>query len=101
MEESKETSGMGIGESIGNANKVNVNSRKASKKKFAVNEGGDSEQGEVLFKVGPFRYRLPGKRQRTILGLVVVGLNLLLLLAVALYFYNPTFHEFVFTVGRD
>tara|TARA_Y100001968_G_C19269825_1_gene673645 strand:+ start:262 stop:567 length:306 start_codon:yes stop_codon:yes gene_type:complete len=61
----------------------------------------NSEQGEVLLKLpGGFKYQLPGKRQRVILGSVVIGLNVLLVLAVILYFYSPDFQDFVYNFGR-
>ncbi len=56
---------------------------------------------DVLIKVGPLKYRVPGKRQRVVLGSLVLILNLLLVLAVVAYFYVPSFQEFVFNFARD
>ena len=47
-----------------------------------------------------FTYTLPGQKQRLILGSIVIGLNLLLLGAIYLYFNNPAFKDFVFQIGR-
>ena len=59
-----------------------------------------SSNEEVLIKVGGFEYKTPGRRQRIILGSIVLGLNVILVLAVALYFYSPAVQEFVFNFGR-
>ncbi len=58
------------------------------------------EQQEVLLKVGPFKYRMPGKKQRLILGSAVLGLNALLVVAVIVYFNSPAFRIFIYNVGR-
>ena len=47
-----------------------------------------------------FTYTLPGKKQINIFGSIVLGLNVILLLLVILYFNNQGFHEFVFNLGR-
>tara|TARA_Y100001968_G_C19217372_1_gene647894 strand:+ start:55 stop:300 length:246 start_codon:yes stop_codon:yes gene_type:complete len=47
------------------------------------------------------KYKLPGKQQRVVLGSIVVGLNLLLVVAVLFYFYNPAFQDFIFNIGRE
>ena len=47
-----------------------------------------------------FTYTLPGKKQINIFGSIVLGLNLVLLLLVILYFKNQEFHDFIFNVGR-
>ena len=46
------------------------------------------------------KYKVPGKRQRVIIGSIVIGLNLLLVVSVLVYFYSPTFQEFVYNFGR-
>jgi len=43
---------------------------------------------------------LPGKKQINIFGSIVLGLNMILILLVILYFKNQEFHDFVFNVGR-
>ena len=46
------------------------------------------------------KYKVPGKRQRVIIGSIVIGLNVLLVISVLVYFYSPTFQEFVYNFGR-
>jgi len=53
------------------------------------------------YSLGGMKYKLPGKRQRIIIASIVLGLNILLVLAVILYFKNPNFQEFIYHVGRD
>ena len=45
-------------------------------------------------------YTLPGKKQINIFGSLVIGLNVVLVLLVLLYFNNQEFHNFIFNVGR-
>ena len=47
-----------------------------------------------------FTYTLPGKKQINIFGSIVLGLNLILILLVILYFKNQEFRDFVFNIGR-
>ena len=47
-----------------------------------------------------FTYTLPGKKQINIFGTLVLGLNLILLFLVILYFNNKEFHDFIFNIGR-
>ena len=70
--------------------------RQKKNKSFSSNEKGD-----VLLSVGGLKYRAPGKRQRVVIGSIVVGLNILLVLAVILYFYSPAFQTFIYNVGRN
>tara|TARA_B100000579_G_C22427246_1_gene663573 strand:+ start:65 stop:340 length:276 start_codon:yes stop_codon:yes gene_type:complete len=46
------------------------------------------------------KYKVPGKRQRVIIGSIVIGLNVLLVLSVLIYFYNPSFQDFIYNFGR-
>ena len=74
---------------------------KANNKKIDNRSNNNSKEGEVLLSLpGGFKYQLPGKRQRVILGSVVLGLNLILVLAVVVYFYSPAFQSFVYNFGR-
>ena len=78
-----------------------VDKPKKSKKKTWTNKSGiSSDSNEVLLKVGGLEYKAPGRRQRVVLGAIVLGGNLLLVLATALYFYSPAFKEFISTVGK-
>ena len=47
-----------------------------------------------------FTYTLPGKKQINIFGSLVLGLNIILLIIVFLYFNNKEIHDFIFNVGR-
>ena len=47
-----------------------------------------------------FTYTLPGKRQINIFAIIVLSLNLSLLVGIALFFNNESFHDFVFNVGK-
>ena len=60
----------------------------------------DSDSQEVLIKVGGFEYKTPTKKTRIFIASLVIGLNLLLVIAVLLYFYNPWFKDFIYNVGR-
>jgi len=65
------------------------------------NEKNVSSGQEVLLKLpGGFEYKAPGKRQRIIIASIVLGLNVLLLVAVGLYFYLPGFKEIIYNIGR-
>ena len=75
------------------SNSKSLQAEKNSQKKFARE---DADKRDVLLKVGPLEYKLPGKRQRLVIGSIVLWLNLLLVIAVIVYFYNPSFQEFVF-----
>ncbi len=46
------------------------------------------------------KYKVPGKRQRVIIGSIVIGLNVLLVISVLVYFYNPSFQDFIYNFGR-
>ncbi len=101
MSESKRSSSPGKG-----GKKTSEKSKnKDSVKKSTTNSGPSSadrgRKGEVLLSVGGLKYTMPGKRQRVVIGSIVLGLNLLLVVAVLLYFYNPSFQEFIYTVGRS
>ena len=91
---------MGDGqEGFGKSKGVNKSSN-SKKSRFTADSGSTSDSGEVLLKVGPLKYRAPGKRQRVIIASIVIGLNLLLVIAVFVYFYSPAFQNFIYTVGR-
>ena len=78
--------------------KVNTVKNKASKE----SEKYSAEGEEVLLKFpAGLKYKLPGKRQRIIISSLVVGLNLLLVIAVIVYLYNPSFQNFIYNIGRS
>tara|TARA_Y100001968_G_C19411422_1_gene746509 strand:- start:821 stop:1069 length:249 start_codon:yes stop_codon:yes gene_type:complete len=66
-------------------------------KKNTVKSGGE----EVLLNLpAGLKYKMPGKRQRVLIGSIVVGLNLVFVLGVIIYFYSPSFQQFVYNLGR-
>tara|TARA_Y100001968_G_scaffold309654_1_gene329693 strand:- start:786 stop:1016 length:231 start_codon:yes stop_codon:yes gene_type:complete len=67
---------------------------KKSKKKSS------REQDVLLNLPAGLKYKMPGKRQRVIVGSVVVVLNIFLVLSVVVYFYSPPFQEFIYNFGR-
>ena len=74
---------------------------KSKKNKSRSKFNSDSDSREVLIKVGGFEYKTPTKKTRVFLGGLVIGLNVTLVLAVVLYFYSPSFHQFIYNVGRN
>ena len=80
---------------------------KSKKSKFGISRESDSvdsssEDKEVLLSLpAGLKYKLPGKQQRIIIGSIVVGLNLLLVIAVIVYFYSPDFQSFIYNLGRQ
>ena len=79
-------------------------------KGFSESEVNNDEPFKVLKKekkgLGSFlkgkklTYTLPGKKQINIFGSIVLGLNVILVLLIILYFNNQKFHDFIFNVGR-
>ena len=66
-----------------------------------IKESKKEKKGLAAFLKGKkFTYTLPGKKQINIFGSIVIGLNIILVLLVILYFNNQEFHDFVFNVGR-
>ncbi len=61
-----------------------------------------SQDPDVLVNLpAGLKYKVPGKRQRVIIGSIVIGLNVLLVISVLVYFYSPSFQEFVYNFGRS
>ena len=85
------------------ADKIEKLKTKRTKKNKSKREGSSPQDNdlEVLLKIGRFQYKMPGKRQRVFIAGLVLGLNLLLVIAVALYFYSSAFHDFIYNVGRN
>ena len=73
---------------------------KSSKNKSNTKSNG-SDPNVLLNLPAGFKYKVPGKQQRIIIGSIVIGLNVLLVLSVALYFYSPGFQDFVYNIGRS
>ena len=100
MDETKQSSGKGMGDSQATDNYSAEKPRKSKKKIWANKSGATSDSSDVLLKVGGLEYKAPGKRQRVVLGSIVLAGNVLLILATALYFYSPAFKDFISTVGK-
>ncbi len=100
MDETKSTAGEGMGNNQGAESPSGDQTQKPKKKKWTNKSGTIAEDREVLVKVGGLEYKAPGRRQRVVLGSIVLGGNLILVLAVILYFYSPQFKEFITTVGK-
>ena len=65
------------------------------------NSSDNNKREEVLLNLpAGLKYRMPGKRQRVLIGSIVVGLNLVFVLGVIVYFYSPPFQQFVYNLGR-
>ena len=82
------------------APEIFLKSSKSKKRNTTDNSTSSSSEREVLIKVGGFEYKTPTKRTRVLLGSLVIGLNVLLVLATALYFYVPAFKDFIYNIGR-
>ena len=72
---------------------------KVKKNKFKKSTSNDSD---VLVNLpAGLKYKVPGKRQRVIIGSIVIGLNVLLVISVLVYFYSPSFQDFIYNFGRS
>ena len=101
MDNTKRSSAEGMGFDQSKEESSKEQSKKSDKKKWMNKTTTTSDGREVLLRLpGGFEYKAPGKKQRVILGSVVVGLNMLLLIAVGLYFYVPVFKDFIYNLGR-
>ncbi len=81
---------------------ASANKSKSKKREKKGSSPKKSDSQEVLLKLpGGFEYKAPSKKQRIIIASVVLSLNVLLLVAVGLYFYVPWFKEFIYNVGRN
>ena len=100
MDDTNQSSGKGMGNQEASPKASEMKSKISKKKKWTTSAGSASEREDVLLKVGSLEYRAPGKRQRLVIGSIVVGLNVLLVLSVVIYFYSPAFQEFIYNFGR-
>lgn len=100
MDKKQRSSGEGMGANQGGGKSSKEESKKNEKKKWTNKPKASTDDRQVLIKVGGLEYKEPGKRQRLVLASVVLGGNLLLVLATLLYFYNPAFKDFISTVGK-
>ena len=76
-------------------------SKKVQKIQGNVQKASSLKDSDVLVNLpAGLKYKVPGKRQRVIIGSIVIGLNLLLVIGVLFYFYSPAFQDFVYNFGK-
>ena len=81
--------------------KINDKETKTNKVKNDKFKKSTSNDQDVLVNLpAGMKYKVPGKRQRVLIGSIVIGLNVLLVIGVLVYFYNPAFQDFVYNFGR-
>tara|TARA_B100000700_G_scaffold274428_1_gene319447 strand:+ start:386 stop:661 length:276 start_codon:yes stop_codon:yes gene_type:complete len=84
------------------------NSKKTKDKAMKIDKGqrnkftkSSPKDPDVLVNLpAGLKYKVPGKRQRVIIGSIVIGLNVLLVISVLVYFYSPSFQDFIYNFGR-
>tara|TARA_B100000700_G_scaffold242644_1_gene270307 strand:- start:535 stop:810 length:276 start_codon:yes stop_codon:yes gene_type:complete len=85
-----------------NSKKTKDKAIKTDKVKSNKFKKSTSKDPDVLVNLpAGLKYKVPGKRQRVIIGSIVIGLNVLLVISVLVYFYNPSFQDFVYNFGRS
>ena len=98
-----------LSSSIGKKTRINSkNDGKGSPQKGGKGNEKNFKKSEVNpeipdideYSLGGFKYKLPDKKQRVVVASIVLGLNLLLIVAVGLYFTNLDFQHFIINVGR-
>ncbi len=90
-----------MGSKASNSKKTNDKSIKTDKVKGNKFKKSTPNDPDVLVNLpAGLKYKVPGKRQRVIIGSVVIGLNVLLVISVLVYFYNPSFQDFIYNFGR-
>ncbi len=91
-----------MGSKASNSKKNNNSNTKANKVKGSKFKKSSSNDPDVLVNLpAGLKYKVPGKRQRVIIGSIVIGLNVLLVISVLVYFYNPSFQDFIYNFGRN
>ena len=90
-----------MGSKASNSNNSKDKSKKTEKNQEKQRKFSTQVDPDVVVNLpGGLKYKLPGKRQRVFIGSIVVGLNVLLVISVILYFYSPAFQDFIYNVGR-
>tara|TARA_B100001250_G_scaffold344587_1_gene313668 strand:+ start:76 stop:348 length:273 start_codon:yes stop_codon:yes gene_type:complete len=90
-----------MGSKASNSNISKDISKKSKKNQEKQKKFSTQVDPDVVVNLpGGLKYKLPGKRQRVLIGSIVVGLNVLLVISVILYFYSPAFQDFIYNVGR-
>ena len=90
-----------MGSKASNSKKNNDKGIQTNKVKGNKFKKLSSNDQDVLVNLpAGMKYKVPGKRQRVIIGSIVIGLNVLLVISVLVYFYSPSFQEFIYNFGR-
>ncbi len=90
-----------MGSKDSNPKKIKDKAIKIDKIKGNKFKKSSSNDPDVLVNLpAGLKYKVPGKRQRVIIGSIVIGLNVLLVISVLVYFYNPSFQDFIYNFGR-
>ena len=90
-----------MGSKASNSKKSKDKAIKPSKVQENKFKKSGSNDPDVLVNLpAGLKYKVPGKRQRVIIGSIVIGLNVLLVISVLVYFYNPSFQDFIYNFGR-
>ena len=85
-----------------NSKKSKNNSKKIDKSPESKKKFISANDPDVLVNLpAGLKYKVPGKRQRVLVGSIVIGLNVLLVISVVAYFYSPAFQEFIYNFGRS
>ncbi|WP_413683772.1 hypothetical protein [Prochlorococcus sp. MIT 1011] len=90
-----------MGSKASNSKKTNYKETQTNKVKDNKFKKLSTNDPDVLVNLpAGMKYKVPGKRQRVIIGSIVIGLNVLLVISVLVYFYSPSFQEFIYNFGR-
>tara|TARA_Y100001968_G_scaffold284057_1_gene283126 strand:+ start:697 stop:972 length:276 start_codon:yes stop_codon:yes gene_type:complete len=85
-----------------NSKKTNNNGIKTDKVQENKFKKTSPKDPDVLVNLpAGLKYKVPGKRQRVIIGSIVIGLNVVLVISVLVYFYSPSFQDFIYNFGRS
>ena len=91
-----------MGSKASNSKKIKDKTIKTNKVEGNKFKKSPPKDPDVLVNLpAGLKYKVPGKRQRVIIGSIVIGLNVLLVISVLVYFYNPSFQEFIYNFGRS
>ena len=90
-----------MGPKASNSKKTKDKENKKEKVQGSKFKKSNPKDQDVLVNLpAGLKYKIPGKRQRVIIGSIVVGLNVLLVISVLVYFYSPSFQDFIYNFGR-
>ncbi len=91
-----------MGSKASNSKKADDKGIKTQKVRDNKFKKSSSQDPDVLVNLpAGLKYKVPGKRQRVIIGSIVIGLNVLLVISVLVYFYSPSFQDFIYNFGRS